>query len=102
MAVLYRQKWRFFAEQRARYVLFPIAGLWIFIMLLAHDGQLYNALQNGNADASILQQLYFPTITDEQGTQIARATLAAIIILVAYAILIKIAQHQVEKVGYSV
>lgn len=98
----YGQKWRFFGEQKARYPMFAVAGMWIFIMLLTHDGQIYAAIASGNADGSALDELYFPQWSDLQGTQIAQVLFAGIILMIGYAIFVKIAQHKLARISYSV
>lgn len=100
--MMYRQKWRFLAEQKARYVLLPIFGLFVFMQLVNHDGVIYGAIERGEADSSALEERYFPQWTFEDGVMIIRATLAAIAALVVYAVLIRAAQKRVEKVGYSI
>lgn len=98
----YGQKWRFFGEQKARYALFAIMGLFVFYNLLGHDISIHNAVRNGEADAVTLEELYFAGWTHDQLRAVDWANVAGMFVLVGYAVIIKIAQHKLTKISYNV
>lgn len=101
MGTMYRQKWGFLAEQKARYALMPIVGIWVFISLLTHDASIYSAIELGEADSGALSELYFEYWNHETNRNIGAGMFFVMGFLVVYAVIIRIAQKKVEKAGYS-
>lgn len=89
-----------FLGYQAKWFIFPIVGLFTFMQLIAHDGGVYGAIDKG-ADASTLNQLYFPNWSFADGVQLIQMTIAVIVILIGFAIFIRYAKWHYANHGIA-